>query len=88
MTELSATPDGAVPLPVTADTPVLITEQQVLMATAAATGLPNTAAVRVAWHRLVALLHRPRSPQPRRRYAPAHPDYLEYAAMAREMYRL
>jgi hypothetical protein len=76
----------------TSPAPVLITEQQVRFATAAAGVGSHTAAIHHSW--IVALwqrlslsssAHRP----PRRRHYPQfRSSYIEHAAMAREMERL
>lgn len=70
--------------------PVLITEQQVKFATAAAGAASQTAAARrpwliVLWHRLSMRFSVERQP---RRYYALRPGYIERAAMAREMERL
>jgi hypothetical protein len=71
--------------------PVLITEHQVMLATAAAGIASQTTATRrpwiiLLWQRLS--LRSGAQRQPRRDYPPRRPSYLEYAAMAREMERL
>lgn len=71
--------------------PVLITEQEVMFATAVAGGAPPTAAARRPWivllrQRLSAWASTQR--EPRRHYPRLRPSYIEYAAMAREMERL
>jgi hypothetical protein len=71
--------------------PVLVTEGQVMFATAAALGAsrPSTAArpwIGTLWHRLVRGVSVER--QPRRRYPPRRLSYFEQAATAREMDRL
>jgi hypothetical protein len=70
--------------------PVLITEQQVMFATAAGAAW-RTAAIRRPW--IVLLWQRlPLRPStqhpPRRNYPPRRASYIEHAAMAREMERL
>jgi hypothetical protein len=71
--------------------PVLITEHQVMFATAAAGVASRTAAVRrpwliLLWQRLSLRSGAPR--RPRRHYPSLRPSYIEHAAMAREMERL
>jgi hypothetical protein len=89
---MAATGAGEAPSTVFASpAPVLITEQEVMFATAVAGGAPPTAAVRRPW--IVQLRQRLSawaSPQrePRRHYPRLRPSYIEYAAMAREMERL
>jgi hypothetical protein len=102
MTEILA-PFGAAPDPVeqTADgvetpTPVLITEQQVLFATAAA--LPvRPAKARRRWTETVrglaasltaAFAASSNEARPKRQHYPARNDFLEDSRMAREMLRL
>ena len=70
--------------------PVLITQQQVMFATAAGAAW-RTAAIRRPW--IVLLWQRlPLRPStqhpPRRNYPPRRASYIEHAAMAREMERL
>jgi hypothetical protein len=69
--------------------PVLITEQQVMFATAAAAA-PTAAASRgwivVLWQRLS--LRSTTRREPRRSSPRLRPSYIEHAAMAREMERL
>jgi hypothetical protein len=70
--------------------PVLITEHQVMFATAAAGAASQTAAVRRPWLMLLwqrLSLRSDAERQPRRYYA-RRPLYIERAAMAREMERL
>jgi hypothetical protein len=73
-------------------TPVLITEQEVLFATAAAVPLqPPTAGRR--WTDVIGAALRAMfmssAAEPReRRHYPSRNDYLEHSRMAREMYRL
>jgi hypothetical protein len=76
--------------------PVLITEQQVLLSTAAAVPLPRSKTT----HRLTEVIHvvavairqifiaPTTDPRPRRHYAMRSDSYLEHSRMAREMYRL
>ena len=71
--------------------PVLISEHQVMFATAAAGAASRTAVIRGGW--IVLLWQRlsrwPTSqPEPRSHYARLRPSYIEHAAMAREMERL
>jgi hypothetical protein len=82
---------GKAQCPTTASpAPVLITEHQVMFATAAAGAASHTAAVSRPW--LIPLgqrlsLHSDAERQQRRYYA-RRPSYIERAAMAREMERL
>lgn len=88
----AATGAGETPSTVFASpAPVLITEQQVIFATAVAGAAPSTAATRRPWivllrQRLSAWSGTQRGP--RRYYPRLRPSYIEYAAMAREMERL
>jgi hypothetical protein len=71
--------------------PVLISERQVMFATAAAGTAARTAVTRRPW--LIVLRQRlslrsDAERQPRRMYPPRRPSYIERAAMAREMERL
>ena len=71
--------------------PVLITEQEVIFATAVAGAARPAAATRRPWivllrQRLSAWSSTQR--EPRRYYPRLRPSYIEYAAMAREMERL
>jgi hypothetical protein len=76
-------------------TPIVITEHEVALSTAAAAALPSTATTR-RWGdgpRFVATLRRmlltaTSSPPPARRHYPARYSYLERAVMGREMDRL
>lgn len=71
--------------------PVLITERQLLFATAAAGAAPETTAVRRGWIGLLwqRLSQRSASQrEPRRDYPRLRPSYIENAAMSREMERL
>lgn len=75
----------------TSPAPVLITEQQVRFATAAAGSASQAAVIRrswivVLWQRLSA--HSTAERQPRRYHPQARASYIERAAMAREMERL
>lgn len=88
----AATGAGKAPRTVSASpVPVLITEQQVIFATAAAGAAPPTAATRRPW---IVLLRQRLSGwsstqrEPRRYYPQLRRSYFEYAAMAREMERL
>lgn len=67
---------------------VLITEQAVVFSTAAAVSVPRTR----PFERVIAALHAIflRSPErpAQRRYPPRRDDFLEHAAMEREMHRL
>jgi hypothetical protein len=81
--------------PSSTESPVLITEQQVLFSTAAAVALPPartrrfTEALRaVAASVKAAFATSGDEPRPQRRHYPPRNDYLEDARMAREMYRL
>jgi hypothetical protein len=71
--------------------PVLITEHQVMFATAAGGAAVHTVAVRRGW---IVLLRQRLSRwstsqrEPRPYYARLRPSYIEHAAMAREMERL
>ena len=72
-------------------TPVLITEHEVMLATAAAVPL-QPAKVRRRWADVIgatvqAMFVSSSEPRRRRHYPPRH-DYLESSRMAREMYRL
>jgi hypothetical protein len=84
---MTAAPTPVAPVVPSRPEPVLITEREVLLATAAATARPVVH--RFTLHAFAAAMlelahHHPR---PRRHYPPRL-DYLEHAAMAREMYRL
>ena len=77
-------------------TPVLITEQQVLFATAAAVPLPP-AKIGRRWIEAVrsigaglraATVTSSNEARPKRRHYPARNDYFEDSRMAREMFRL
>ena len=96
MTELlapfGALPDAAKPpAGVQAAPPVLITEQQVLFATAAAMPLQPS---KTSWidavrtFLLAAFVTSNNDPRPKRRHYPPRSDYLEDSRMAREMTRL
>lgn len=82
---------GEAPSPTPAQpAPVLISEQQLMLATAAAGAAAQTA-VRRRWMSLVWLRRSPRSDVPRERrrhYPSSYRLYLENAAMARAMERL
>jgi hypothetical protein len=93
--------DSREPSPVTSvtnstETPVLITEQQVLFATAAAlplrpakTGRGWAEAVRaIAASVRAAFVTSGDEARPKRRHYPARNDFLEDSRMAREMFRL
>ena len=88
----AATGAGDAPSTVSASpAPVLVTEQQVIFATAAAGAASRIAATRRPWivlirHRLSAWSSTQR--EPRRSYPRLRSSYIEYAAMAREMERL
>jgi hypothetical protein len=73
---------------VAAPAPVLITERQVMFATAAAVAPRPIEASRpwlaTVWQRLVQSVE----PRPPRKYPYSRPSYLEQAAMSREMDRL
>ena len=76
--------------PLTIRTPVLITEQEVLFATAAAVALQPA---RRRWTAIIGAALRAMftssTAEPReRRHYPARNDYLESSRMAREMHRL
>ena len=80
-------------VPISTETHALITEQQVLLSTAAAVALPPAKtrwwsgtihAVSGALHAIFASSEKP----PARRHYPKHYDYLENALMSREMDRL
>ena len=77
--------------PPTPPAPVLVTEQQVLLGSAAAMG---ATASHDRPHRLAAtisgaLSHIPHSlPEPHQHYPPLHPSYLESARLSREMEHL
>lgn len=69
---------------------VVITEQQVAFSTAAAVPMPSTTPHRGVFSVLRAMLHRSSGgaqPMPRH-YPPRRDEFLESAAMAREMHRL
>nr|BBX79712.1 hypothetical protein MFLOJ_34990 [Mycobacterium florentinum] len=72
----------------TAPATVLITERQVMFATAAGVAPRPVAAPRprfvAFWHRLMQSVE----PRPPRKYPYTRPSYLEQAAMSREMERL
>jgi hypothetical protein len=70
--------------------PVVITEQQVAFSTAAALLLPRTKPNRGAFAVLRAMFQSSPSDAPPalRHYPPRREEFLEEAAMAREMYRL
>jgi hypothetical protein len=100
MTELLAplgAPSDAVKPPAPAEaltrTPVLITEQQVLFATAAAVPLQPARSSR-RWIEsaraslTAAFVKSGSQSQPKRRHYPSRNDYLEGSRMAREMMRL
>ena len=92
--------DSRKPSPVTSatnstETQVLITEQQVLFATAAAlplrpakTGRRWAEAVAIAASVRAAFVTSGDEAQPKRRHYPARNDFLEDSRMAREMFRL
>jgi len=90
-----AATDGAGTHPTPSRTPILITEHEVALSTAAAASLPRTATTR-RWGdgpRVAATLRRmlltaTSSPPPARRHYPKHYSYLERAVMGREMDRL
>jgi hypothetical protein len=100
MTELLApfgAPPEAVKQPVAVETPprtpVLITEQQVLFATAAAVPLQPVRTSRrwtqAVWAFLTAaFVSSGHEREPKRRHYPSRNDFLEDSRMAREMYRL
>lgn len=72
--------------------PAIISEHEVMFATAAAGATSQTAAIRrpwiaLLWQRLSLSLHSHVEREPRRYYA-RRPAYIERAAMAREMERL
>ena len=74
-------------------TPVLITEQQVLFATAAAVPLRPTRTSRrwfeaVRTYLATAFVKADSERQPKRRHYPSRHDFLEDSRMAREMMRL
>jgi hypothetical protein len=74
-------------------TPVLITEQEVLFATAAAVPLqpPRTGRRWIEAARVfvtAAFVKSSRESRPKRRHYPASRDFLEHSRMAREMTRL
>jgi len=71
-------------------TPVLVTEQQVLFATAAAVPLqPARRWTAAVWAFLAsAFVKSGKESQPKRRHYPSHHDFLEDSCMAREMLRL
>jgi hypothetical protein len=77
--------------PSTVGTPVLITEQEVVFATAAA-GVPQPAKAGRRWTEVIGALRAmvtSSTTEPReRRHYPARNDYLENSRMAREMHRL
>ncbi|HWS94488.1 MAG TPA: hypothetical protein VN306_18960 [Mycobacterium sp.] len=79
---------SAIPAP---PAPVVITERQVMLATAAAGSSAQTAVTRRPW--IIVLWQRvslrfDTQPQPRGYYPHRRPPYIERAAMAREMERL
>lgn len=87
-TPVAAQADAAIPAP---PSPVVITERQVMLATAAAGIAAQTAVTRrpwivVVWQRLS--LHSVDRRPPRRHYQSLRPSYIERAAMARAMDRL
>lgn len=98
MTELlapfGAQPDAVKkPEAVEARTPVLITEQQVLFATAAAVPLQPARTSRrwteAVWAFLtMAFVKSDKESRPKRRHYPSRNDFLEDSRMAREMMRL
>jgi hypothetical protein len=71
-------------------TPVLITEQEVVLSTAAAVRVRPANARRglIAVLRGIFVNSTANAEKPRRHYPPRRDSYLEHAAMAREMYRL
>ena len=90
-----AAPDAAKPpagVEAGSRTPVLITEQQVLFATAAAAPWPATTGRRwIAALRafvLAAFVASSNEDRPKRRHYPPRADFLEDSRMAREMMRL
>ena len=73
-----------------ATAPVLLTEQQVIFATAAGL-VSRPAAIRRPWISRIwqrLSLHSDTQRQPRRHYPPLRASYIEHAAMARAMERL
>ncbi len=86
-------PDDRVALESGSRTPILITEQEVALGTAAALAVPRTTtrrwieAIRVVVVAIGRFSLTTHSRQARRRY-PAHIDFLEDGLMSREMHRL
>ncbi len=89
VTEPCASPTDAQLLPA----PTLISEQEVMLGTAAAVRVQPTrwwtVATRVFSVPLRRVVSSPSSqPQPKRRHVPSRASYLEYSRMEREMHRL
>ncbi|MGV0836329.1 hypothetical protein [Mycolicibacterium thermoresistibile] len=79
--DLNISTGATVPTPPT----TLITEHEVMLATAAATAATPTLPTASVWQRLRS---RRTAERPQRRHYPTRYTFLEHAAMAREMYRL
>ena len=103
MTELqaasAATPDVRSDPELTTETasrtPILITEQEVALATAAALSVPSTTtrrwteAIRIALAAIRGMFATSTAhSRPARRHYPPRTDFLEHSRMAREMHRL